>query len=125
MEAKSEYISPETYEENNKSINFIPNMLSIFSKNNQHTCIGFAKWEGIVKYINLYFDLNDEKYKAVDHKIWVTDCKLDYDAFNKLYEIFKPYLYADHFHLGYFSIIPPTDKKEVNKLNKAIKKALG
>lgn len=122
---KSEYISPETYEENNKPINFIPTKLSIFSKNNQPTCIGFAKWEGNVKYVKLYYDLEKEKYNKVDHKIWVTDCKLDYDSFNKLYEIFKKYLYYDNYVLGYFSIIPPTDKKEVNKLNKQIKKALG
>ncbi len=125
MECKSEYISPEMYEDMCKPKNLIPKLLSMKSDNNTPTCIGFAKWENEVKYVDLYYDLEKEKYKRVDHKIWVTDCKLDYDSFNKLHDVFKEYMFCDNFDKGYYSIIPPTDKKEVNKLNKQIKKALG
>lgn len=123
---KCKYYSFEEREEMSKPINYITDLLSRKSKDNTPICLGLAKWEGRIKYVDLYYDLNDEKYKNADRIIHpCSECKISYDDFNKLYEIFKPYLYCNNYVLGYFSIIPPTDKKEVNKLNKQIKKALG
>lgn len=122
---KCEYITAEMLIESQKPINYIPNLLLRKAKDNQHTCIGFGKWENVVKYVDLYFDLVDEKYKNMDRIIHCTDCKLDYNSFNKLYELFKEYIETDNYDKGYFSVIPPTDIKQVKKLNNKIKKALG